>query len=583
MLNNRERLFAASDVVEAGDWRAELRSDELAEISFCGVPVLRGIRAVVRDRDWQTLVPVVRGIERAQGEGRFALYLDIDFAGFGCRYSGRLALHFATERLEVTFDGEAPAAFQSNRIGLVVLHRPDEAGQPIIITTPGGESKFSQFPVAISPHQPFHDVTAMQWERDGATFRIDFTGDVFETEDQRNWTDASFKTYSRPLALPFPMDIPAGGRVSQSLTLTASVPEGRGLSPAIPGDDHLVVTGDVAAVVPALSLSAAGDVSGKVVPPSVPGLESLLVELVAGDPCVQQRAREAIREAKALDVPLDVRLSVDDPEEITTLLSLLPSSGVIRLAAFSSRSHVTEPALWDVLESVADGAGFRGQLIAGARSHFTELNRNATNIPSGAAGLTYSVTPQMHATEVPHIVESLQMQGSTAANALRIAAGRPLHIGPVTLKPRFNAVATSVEADVTTEPTVDPLQSDPFTAAWLLGSIEALSIPGVQSISYFETVGARGIGTAAGLTPAGQILAALAARRGRNVLGTRGTRPGLVLYPVQDDDGIALFAANLTKLPKKEVLLLPDGAETDLVLEPWTATIQQFVIERRNS
>jgi hypothetical protein len=30
-------------------------------------------------------------------------------------------------------------------------------------------------------------------------------GDAWEMEDHRNWLDASFKTYVRPLALPYPM------------------------------------------------------------------------------------------------------------------------------------------------------------------------------------------------------------------------------------------------------------------------------------------------------------------------------------------------------------------------------------------
>jgi hypothetical protein len=29
-------------------------------------------------------------------------------------------------------------------------------------------------------------------------------GDTYETEDQRNWTDASYKTYVRPLPCPGP-------------------------------------------------------------------------------------------------------------------------------------------------------------------------------------------------------------------------------------------------------------------------------------------------------------------------------------------------------------------------------------------
>ena len=33
---------------------------------------------------------------------------------------------------------------------------------------------------------------------------VAFDGDIFEMEDQRNWTDASYKIYSTPLRLPFP-------------------------------------------------------------------------------------------------------------------------------------------------------------------------------------------------------------------------------------------------------------------------------------------------------------------------------------------------------------------------------------------
>ena len=45
-------------------------------------------------------------------------------------------------------------------------------------------------------------------------------GDTFEMEDQRNWTDASYKTYVRPLALPHPYSLPAGETLRQSVELT---------------------------------------------------------------------------------------------------------------------------------------------------------------------------------------------------------------------------------------------------------------------------------------------------------------------------------------------------------------------------
>ena len=41
----------------------------------------------------------------------------------------------------------------------------------------------------------------------GGEVTISFTGDLFEMEDQRNWTDASYKTYSTPLRIPYPAPI----------------------------------------------------------------------------------------------------------------------------------------------------------------------------------------------------------------------------------------------------------------------------------------------------------------------------------------------------------------------------------------
>ena len=39
-------------------------------------------------------------------------------------------------------------------------------------------------------------------------------------EDQRNWTDASFKTYGTPLKNPSPVEVKAGTKISQTFALT---------------------------------------------------------------------------------------------------------------------------------------------------------------------------------------------------------------------------------------------------------------------------------------------------------------------------------------------------------------------------
>ena len=52
----------------------------------------------------------------------------------------------------------------------------------------------------------------------GVTCRME--GDTFEMEDQRNWTDASYKTYVRPLALPWPYTLAAGNDSSSAVALS---------------------------------------------------------------------------------------------------------------------------------------------------------------------------------------------------------------------------------------------------------------------------------------------------------------------------------------------------------------------------
>ena len=44
-------------------------------------------------------------------------------------------------------------------------------------------------------------------------------GDTFEMEDQRNWTDASYKTYVRPLGLPHPFTLETGKTIEQAVEL----------------------------------------------------------------------------------------------------------------------------------------------------------------------------------------------------------------------------------------------------------------------------------------------------------------------------------------------------------------------------
>ena len=104
------------------------------------------------------------------------------------------------------------ADFLTNRTGFVVLHPLNGvAGLPVEVEHVDGKREKSKFPAIINPVQPFYAIRSLRHKvMPGLTATCRMEGDTFEMEDHRNWTDASFKTYVRPLAEPWPYTLPAG-------------------------------------------------------------------------------------------------------------------------------------------------------------------------------------------------------------------------------------------------------------------------------------------------------------------------------------------------------------------------------------
>ena len=543
----QDRLHASVLGVRHGRWSFEVRADEVAEICFDETPLLRAIRPVVRDHDWNT-VPASVLVQRVESTSlRWEAEISLRFAGPGIEYSGDLAIEVAADLLTISFTGTAETSFRRNRIGLVVLHLASEAGNDVVRIASDGSTEQGRWPELISAHQPFRDVHGFRWQRDLVKAELHLDGDVFETEDQRNWTDASFKTYSTPLDLPFPVRVQPGDQLRQEVRLTAA----RSARPAAwapyERPEPVVITSRVVGSVPGIATSAGGDDHrADLSEIGLNGLDSLVVELTGAADSWSERLERAAADAALISAALDVRIVTSAPEEVAVILEHHLVRSARRLAVFDPQTHVTTPALWAALKTAAESTGFAGSLLAGARSHFTELNRQFDQLPIDATGLTFSITPQMHAFEVPHIVDSLAGQRSVLESSRALAGERPLHIGPITLRQRFNAVATSADAPASPP---DPLQATPFAAAWTLGSVSALTGPGVATLCYYQLAGPGGlIDDASRLLPVGELLTWLVTARGRPVLQA-DTPSGIVAYAVAGQDTDVLIA-NLTERPR---------------------------------
>ena len=140
-----------------------------------------------------------------------------------------------------------------------------------------------------------------------------------------------------------------------------------------------------------------------------------------------------------------------------------PPVNLARLMLFDKTTSVTTPALVATWQSLADELRLTPEIFGGSRANFVELNR--AQPPYGLlAGVTFAVNPQVHAFSNEEILQTLPVQEIVARQAISMAEGLPLHVGPVTLLQRFNPVATDkVRATV---PETDPRQNSLWAACW---------------------------------------------------------------------------------------------------------------------
>lgn len=494
-----------ANILRAGPLSMKYENGFLRYIRAGETEVLRMIYFAVRNENWDTIEGRISQEEIRKGADSFEIRYEWESInptcefGWKCRISGQ-----PDGRIDFEIEGHAHAPFRKNRTGFCVLHPIREcAGQPCEITTSSGERETGTFPQLISPHQPFQNIRAMRWEPGTGEARIDFEGDVFETEDQRNWTDDSFKTYCTPLGLPFPVQLVAGDQVQQAVRLSWKgnqlTDQGAEARPLRLGLNKQISYGKRPAIgigqseeYPDLTKKEAAGLRDL-------GLDHYRVELHFREKQWQEQLTRSLHESTLLGLPLACVLFFDQqPAAEATAFAQACHEQQIRLASvlLLHEDHKTSPeavlqAVVPLLRKELPGIA----LGAGTNAYFAELNRERVN-PEGLDFLSYSVNPQVHAFDNDSLTETLDAQVYTVESAREFASGGSIHISPITLKPRFNPNATAAApppAPGELPDTVDPRQLSRYGAAWTLGSLISLTHAGADALTYFETIGMRGV------------------------------------------------------------------------------------------
>jgi D-apionolactonase len=583
MLFGTEQAVAPPKVLRTGPLTVEFENGNLRYIRYRGVEVLRAVAFLVRDKNWATYGPILENLKVGQGPDNFMVSYQATCkdASQELRYRATITGR-ADGGLRFEAEGQAVTDFLANRVGFIVLHPLEGvAGERVDVTHTDGEVERAHFPRLISPAQPLFDIQVLAHEVvPGVWATCTMEGDAYEMEDQRNWTDASYKTYIRPLAKPKPYTLRAGETLRQSVSL---IFRGASRSAAARTDERigLELGGPSGRPMPRIGLwvpPAEAERSAAVAEQiRALGPNLLVGHLDLRDPSgvAALRPLRALAESVGAPVVLEIVL----PNQRAPAEELGEAAAAVQASGLSIEAVVPSPQeylkSWQpqerwpdcpLLEEIYGAAreAFPGCLVGGGMlSYFTELNRKRPPV-AHIDFITHATCPIIHDHDDRAVMETLEALPWVAESVRAFAPGKPYRVGPSMLGMRDNpygaAPMPNPENRRVAMAVNDPRQRGLFGAAWNLGYAARMAEAGVEALVLSAPVGPFGVvyaGTDApqpwfddggeGVYPVYHVIRGLAHAAGKPQLAARSSRPGAVQAIAWRDNGrLVLWLANLT-------------------------------------
>ncbi|MER8437805.1 hypothetical protein NKH36_20200 [Mesorhizobium sp. M1312] len=503
--------------LRAGALTADFVNGNLRTIRHGGIEVLRAIAYIVRDRDWGTYEPVLSDLVIDQGPESFSVSYSASCVGPGGSRLDFLATIEASADGHLVFDVSAlpESDFETNRCGFCILHPiAGLAGSPVTVEHTDGSVVETKLPQLIDPWQPFKDLRAITHEvRPGVTAECRMEGDAFEMEDQRNWSDASYKTYVRPLALPWPYMLPADEMLRQTISLRVT---GDGKVPAATtAAEHIRV--ELGEAGPALP-----DMGVIIYPDEVDAaLENLQMLSALGpqqlmfhyDPtcghglgALQSYARIAAAYSVETTLECVVYCVGDLDAELSGVAGMVRQAG-LKLSAIAvspsvDRQSTPPGSAWPQCPPLEDvyAAARRAfpdiRLGGGMFSYFTELNRK--RVPAGQLDfVTHCTCPIVHAADDLSVMQSLEALPFITASTRAIFGPKPYRIGPSTIAMRQNPYGGATKANPHGQRIAmadrDPRHAGLFAAAWTIGYAARVAPAGLEMLTLSSFTGPFGV------------------------------------------------------------------------------------------
>lgn len=501
--------------LKAGKLEVVYDAGALRWIKWNDVEILRAIMFLVRTPGWGTPPARISNLSVQEKADQFTISYDAHYGEVGQGVVVNIVLNGnADGTLSASSSIRAEAPFDTNRSGFVILHPLDGfAGTEVDIVHANDPARTIVIPAQISPGQPVMDMQSITHRPvAGLTVETRFEGDIFEMEDHRNWSDASFKTYSRPIGLPYPYKLLPSEPIEQSVHINIT-------------DDGASAQSTTAIAIPAIA--------GQRMPTFALPLDNLAQAALALEQSEGLQAlapgrfilrMDSTSESPNTDVSslarlltvtgaaLDLQIILEGPDdksaeaEISAISDRFDKAGIqaSSVAAFAKvdeqsfqpgeerPAHPSENAIAALLARQFPEA----KKIGGTPAFFTEFNRKRPD-PSLWDGLTFATTPVVHAADDASVMETLQSLPHILNSAVALAGGAPISVGPTGIGARLNpygpAPSDNDPDDREGMAAQDPRQRGLCAAAWIVGYLARIAPFAIERLSFGAPVGPFGL------------------------------------------------------------------------------------------
>jgi hypothetical protein len=482
----------------AGPLTLEYSEGSLWNISNGSEEAIRRIYLVFQDINWTSRPFIIKDEIWQIADRSFSAKIKAQGSHDAKDLSVELEIT-GSESGEITYGFSASTAvsFMRNRLGLCLLHPiAGLAGRDCELTKADGAVEVSRFPDAISPNQPFLNLSGISHKlQSGQVVSVNFKGEIFESEDHRNWSDASYKTYCTPISLPFPAQVSQGEVLSQKITISISGEHTTSISKK---ESAVITVGAEEIEIPEIGLGLSEDPAHLIVS-EYAGFDDIAIKHLRlslnGDSQIRSAVEKALLVTKQLKIDLDLAIKAESPQQLKAILEpIIEFKDQIRSFYIFSASEKTTPI--GFIQVAEELLRDKSKIIGGTDLYFTELNRNQSAVDF-VDQVNFSINPQVHSFDDRTLIQNTASQKAIATNARRIAKGKKVSIGPITLRPRYNPNATQPAKDLSNTPlptSVDARQRTWLAEGWTAMSIRSIAeSESISTLTYFETLGWRGI------------------------------------------------------------------------------------------